>query len=327
MHGQMVGSGNDIAVMFPGQGAQYVGMGKALAENYGTAGKVFEEADRVLGFRLSEIIFNGPEDELTLTRNCQPAIYVASWAAFSVLREKMPQLRPSYYAGLSLGEYTAYTAAGAFTFEDGLRIVQKRGELMQKCAEENHGTMACIIGMPFEKVEEVCQSASRGNPVNVANINSPGQVVISGSAEGVRAASRMASQAGAKRVIELKVSGAFHSSLMQGAAEGLAEYLAGVRITDPETPVVTNVLAREVSDVQGIRKALADQITNPVRWCQSIQYMEEKCVGVFVECGCGNVLRGLLRRIVPGAAGLGIEGPDSLDKTVEALNRLCEERQ
>jgi len=319
----MVSSDTNIAILFPGQGAQYVGMGKALAEKYPAAKKIFNNADEALGFAISSIIFNGPEEELTFTKNSQPAIYATSWAAYNVLRENMPNLTVSYFAGLSLGEYTAYTAAGVFSFEDGLRLVRKRGELMQKSAEDNPGTMASVIGLPLEKVESICAESNEKHPVNVANINSPGQVVISGSQEGVSDASSKCSEAGAKRVIPLKVSGAFHSSLMRAAADGLHEHLAGIRMTAPKAPVVGNVLAREAKNVDEIKKTLAEQVTNAVRWQQSMEYLnKDKCVNIFIECGCGNVLRGLLKRISPETIALGIEDPDSLDKTIATLNGI-----
>ncbi len=321
MSNTMVEGKSNIAVIFPGQGAQYVGMGKALAEKYPVAENIFELADEILGFHISEMIFNGPEEELTLTKNSQPAIYITSWAAFSVLRERMPELKPSYYAGLSLGEYTAYTAAAAFNFEDGLKIVRKRGELMRKSAEKNPGTMASVMGLPLEKVEELCEKVNSRNPVNVANINSPGQIVISGSVEGVREASLKASEAGAKRVIELKVSGAFHSSLMQDAADGLSEYLSGIEISLPETPVISNVLAREAAGSEDMKNTLADQVTHSVRWQQSMEYINTFSTNIFIECGCGKVLRNLLKRIVPDAKAFGIEDPDSLETTIAALNQ------
>ncbi len=313
-------SKGNIAVLFAGQGAQYVGMGKTLSDEYSAAERVFRQADDVLGFPISDLIFSGPEEELTLTRNSQPAIYVTSWAAFSVLQERVPELKPSYYAGLSLGEYTAYAAGGAFGFEDGLKLVRRRGELMQECAEKHHGTMASVIGLPLRKVEELCEEANRNNPVNVANINSPGQIVVSGSVEGVGEVSRKASDAGAKRVIELKVSGAFHSSLMQDAADGLREYLKGVEISQPETPVISNVLAHDADGVDGIKRTLAEQIIHPVRWQQSMEYLSTKSTKTYIECGCGKVLRGLLKRTVGDVTALGVEDPDSLEKTVAALS-------
>ena len=313
----------NIAILFPGQGSQYVGMGKALFEKYPVVKEIFNSADEILGFNISSIIFNGPEEELTLTKNSQPAIYVTSWAAYSLLRDKIPSLSISYFAGLSLGEYTAYAASGAFSFEDGLRLVRKRGELMQKSAEDNRGTMASVMGLTLEKVEEICLEINRNHPVNVANINSPGQIVISGSIQGVLEASSKCSEAGAKRVIPLKVSGAFHSSLMRSAAEGLSNFLAGISIKEPSTPVVGNVLARETKNVEEIRKTLAEQVTNSVRWQQSMEYLNKNgCVNIFIECGCGNVLRGLLKRIVPEAISCGVEDSDSLDKTISIINEI-----
>ena len=313
----------NIAVLFPGQGAQYVGMGKSLAEKYTAVKDIFQNADEILGFGLSSLIFDGPEEELTLTKNSQPAIYVMSWAAYNVLRENIPNLKVAYFAGLSLGEYTAYTAAGVFGFEDGLRLVRKRGELMQKSAEDNPGTMASVIGLTLEKTESICSEATRKHPVNVANINSPGQIVISGTQEGVMEASSKCSEAGAKRVIPLKVSGAFHSSLMKSASDGLSGYLAGTKLKTPAIPVIGNVLARETESIDEIKKTLAEQVTHSVRWQQSMEYLnKEKCVNIFIECGCGNVLRGLLKRILPEAIAFGVEDPDSLDKTVASVNEI-----
>lgn len=307
------------AIVFPGQGAQHVGMGKDLYDAHAAARAVVDAANGVLGFDLRALMFDGPEHELTQTKNSQPAIYVASVAAWRVLAEQCPGLVPAAFAGLSLGEYTALHAAGSFSYEDGLRLVRKRGEAMQEAAERSTGTMASIIGLDEAAVRRVVEQANAAGLVDVANVNCPGQIVVSGSPEGVRAACAGAKAAGAGRAIELKVSGAFHSRLMEPAREALAAALAAAEIRAPKTPVIHNVSAAPATTPDAIRRRLADQCTAPVLWQASIERLIADGVTTFVEAGPGTVLQGLLKRIARSATGLGVQDAASLERTVAAL--------
>jgi [acyl-carrier-protein] S-malonyltransferase len=283
------------AFIFPGQGSQYVGMGKDLFLNSPEAKAVFDHADAILGFPLSKVCFEGPVDDLRQTRNTQPAIFVHSIAVSRILGHVVPDL----VAGHSLGEYSALVAAGAISFEDGLRIVRMRGELMQKAGENQKGTMAAIVGLDPEVVDHVCATASDTGIVQSANFNSPGQIVISGSIDGVRKAMELARTRGAKMAKELVVSGAFHSPLMQSAMDGLRTALERTRIVDAKIPVYTNVTAEPVTAASQIRDLLIRQITSPVRWEQTVRNMVRDGAGVFLEIGPGKVLQGLMKRIEP----------------------------
>lgn len=293
------------AFVFPGQGSQYVGMGKDLAASLPEAKKLFERADEVLGVPLSRICFEGPEDELRQTKNTQPAIFVHSLAVAGVLTDR----RADMAAGHSLGEYSALVFAGALSFEAGLKLVRLRGELMHQAGIEQPGTMAAVIGLDGDTVAEVCAAASSAGIVQPANFNSPGQVVISGSVAGVRAAMEGAKQKGAKLVKELSVSGAFHSPLMAPAQAGLKHALALAEIRDADIPVYANVTAEPVRDASSIRRLLLDQLTMPVRWEQSVARMATDGASEFVELGPGKVLQGLVKRI---AAGASTRGADTL---------------
>jgi len=313
-----------IAVLFPGQGAQHVGMAKALYEAFAPACAAIDTANDVLGFDLRALMFDGPENELTQTKNSQPAIYVASVAAWRTLIERVPGLAPAAFAGLSLGEYTALHAAGSFSYADGLRLVRTRGEAMQSASERSTGTMASIIGLDEETVRRVVAEASSAGVVTVANINCPGQIVVSGSPEGVQAAIAGAKAAGAGRAIELKVSGAFHSPLMQPAREVLAHALTGTDVRTPTATAIHNVSARPATDPDSIRRHLADQCTGSVLWQASIERLLADGATTFIEVGPGMVLQGLLRRIDRGATCLGVRDVESLDHAAAVLDELAE---
>jgi len=302
------------AVMFPGQGSQYVGMGKDVYERSAVAREFFDNADAILGFSLSTICFDGPEEELKQTRNTQPAIFVHSVAVWNILQMKDVAMA----AGHSLGEYSALVAAGALGFEDALRLVRTRGELMQKAGEENHGTMAAVIGLDPEIVGEVCCTAWKDGIVQAANFNSPGQIVISGSVTGVRKAMELAKSRGAKMVKELVVSGAFHSPLMQSARDGLRTALETTAIRDAQIPVYANVTAKPVYKAEEIRTMLEEQLTNPVRWWESVEHMIADGATMFLEVGPGKVLQGLVKRINTGIQASGLDRFDDVEKFILA---------
>ncbi len=289
-----------IAFVFPGQGSQAVGMGLELAQQSQAARAVFEAADEALGFALSDLCFNGPEEALRLTANTQPAILATSVAVLEALREKQPGFTPDFLAGHSLGEYSALVAAGALSFADAVKTVRARGQFMEEAVPAGQGAMAAVLGMERAALDEVCALVSAsGHPVQLANLNSPGQIVISGSAEGVRLAGEKAKEAGAKRVMPLNVSGPFHSKLMAPAAEKLSAVLDGVTIRDASVPVVANVSARPVTQAEEIKQSLIEQVAAPVLWEDSVQWMVQEGVTVFVEIGPGKVLSGLIKKIAP----------------------------
>ena len=306
-----------LAFLFPGQGAQAVGMGKALAEAHPAAREVFETADRVLGGGFTKLLWEGPEDELRKTVNAQPALLTHSIAALRLLENA--GLGPVVSAGHSLGEYSACVAAGAITFEDALRLVRTRGELMYRAGIEKPGTMAAILGLDGPVVEAACDEAAGAGIVRAANYNAPGQVVISGEIPAVEKACEIAKAKGARRAIRLEVSGAFHSPLMAGAAAGLGDALRKTEIRDGKTPVIANVSARPVRTAAEIRAALEAQLLGAVRWQESLSAMLASGVEGFVEVGTGKVLRGLLRTLDQDAASWNVEDPASLTATLEAL--------
>ncbi len=291
------------AYIFPGQGSQYVGMGKDLCEQFPVTRKYFEEADAILGISLSSICFNGPEEELKQTKNTQPAIFLHSVALWNLLSPS----DASMVAGHSLGEYSALVAAGALSFADAIRLVRLRGELMQTAGEENPGTMAAIVGLDADTVTAVAAEASAAGAVQPANFNSPGQIVISGSVSGVRTAMELAKARGAKLAKELVVSGAFHSPLMSSAKEKLKAALAAVEIRNAGIPVYANVTAAPVREAEEIRKLLVEQVTSPVRWEESLLNMSAAGATKFVEVGPGKVLQGLVKRTVSSAEISGID--------------------
>ena len=304
------------ALLFAGQGAQFVGMGKDLAEAHPTAKSVFAQAEEALGYGLSEICFSGPEEALVRTEHAQPAIYLVGWIALQLLREQSPSLAFEATAGLSLGEFTALAAADALGFEDGLRVVRRRGELMQDACEASSGGMAAIVGLDEENVRAVCEQAG----VYLANLNCPGQIVVSGDVDKMDAACEAAKAAGAKRAIPLPVAGAYHSLLMQPAQAGLAEALTMVGLQSPRVPVFSNVTGQAHGGADTIAATMVDQVTSSVRWEACIRAMIADGVTRFIELGPGTALTGFMRRIDRGLEVLSVGDNDSLAKTAEVLN-------
>jgi [acyl-carrier-protein] S-malonyltransferase len=297
-------TGERIGLLFPGQGSQAVGMGKDLAEAYPEARAVWQEADDALGFALSRLCWEGPEEELTLTRNAQPALLAHSAAAWAVLRARAGEVVCA--AGHSLGEFSAYHAAGSLSLADALRTVRRRGELMFESGQQRPGSMAAVLGLDDDVVEGVCASASaEGSVVVPANFNTPGQVVISGDAEAVQRAASMLMDAGARKVQPLNVSGAFHSPLMAVAEAGLQQQLDAVEFADPAFPVISNVTAHAVTSADDARRLLVEQLTSAVRWSYAVRTMLELGVTRFLEVGTGKVLTGMLKRIDASAGGMG----------------------
>lgn len=307
------------AYLFPGQGAQYPGMGKEFVESYPTARRMLEEADDILGRDLSSIILNGPEDKLTETRNSQTGIYVISIAILRVVEELFPELKPSICAGLSLGEYTAATAAGYLSFEQGLPLVQYRGQYMNDACEANQGTMAVILGLEGEAVEKLVKEAVLPNDLWAANFNCPGQVVISGTLKGIEKGAELAKQRGAKRVLPLPVHGAFHSGLMRQAQQRLAEHVLQVPLNANRSSLVMNVSGTIVNDPEEIRKQLIQQVASPVRWEQGVRAMEAQGIDLYIEMGPGKSLAGFNKRIGTAARTVSIEKIEDLKELEKIL--------
>ncbi len=311
------------AFLFPGQGSQQAGMGKGLADAFPAARAVFEEADRVLGFPLSRLCFDGPEEELKLTANTQPAVLTCSVAAYRVLEER--GARPDYVAGHSLGEYSALVAAGSLSLADAVVTVRKRGEAMQSAVPAGQGAMAAVLGLAADKVAAVCREAAQGEVVAPANLNSPDQIVISGHAAAVERAMEGAKAAGAKRAIRLPVSAPFHCALLQPAVAPLTQAFHRVTFHHLRIPLVTNVDADVITTAEQARDALLRQVPAPVRWEESIRKLAALGCDRFVEVGPGRVLTGLLRQIDRTLTGLNVEDVASLEKTLAALAGRAEE--
>ena len=291
-----------VGYLFAGQGSQYVGMGKDLFDSFAQAKAIFDQADKVLGFSLSDLCFNGPLEELTKTNNCQPAIVTMSIACWQAYLSKNPKI-DGYVAGLSLGEYSALVAAGALNFQDAVYLVRLRGQFMEEEAAAHPGKMLSVIGLDLAKVKEICAEVK----AEVANINCPGQIVISGSSESIAQAQILAKEKGAKLAVVLEVSGAFHSSFMQGACLKLARELEKINISVPKFPVICNVTGKPVSTVQEIKQNLIQQVSASVLWEDSMKLILSKGVVNFIEFGPGKVLKGLMRRIDSNVQVINIE--------------------
>jgi [acyl-carrier-protein] S-malonyltransferase len=306
-----------IAFVFPGQGSQAVGMGRAFSETSGAAKRVFEEANDALGFDLRRVMFEGPETDLALTANTQPAVLTASVAAAAACAER--QLSPALAAGHSLGEYSALVVAGALRLADAVRVVRRRGELMQEAVPVGTGAMAAIMGVGADVVEQVCADAAQGEVVEIANVNSEQQIVIAGHRTAVERAVALAKERGGRKSVLLPVSAPFHCALMAPAAEGLRAALADVTVSDPTIPVVRNVdggVTRRAADVVPF---LLRQVASPVRWTECVQRLAAEGATAFVEVGPGRVLTGLVKRIVEDTRTAAVEDPAGLDKALAAL--------
>ncbi len=307
----------NIAFVFPGQGSQYVGMGKELCQQFSCASKVFAEAEDALGFALSQLCFAGPEAELKLTENTQPAILTASIAALRVL-EAETALRPALVAGHSLGEYSALVAVGALRFADAVKVVRERGRLMQQAVPAGSGAMAVILGLTMDAVRAICADASQGEVVAPANDNGGGQIVIAGSKNAVTRAMSLAKERGAKRALDLPVSAPFHCQLMRPAADGLKEILRDVAVQPFAVGVVTNVEAEVNRDASRVKTLLIEQAVQPVRWQESIMKISQLGCGRALEIGPGKVLKGLIKRIAPALETDNFEAPPDLARMVFA---------
>ena len=307
-----------IAFLFPGQGSQAVGMGKELAALYPVARQTFDEADSALGHKLSQLCFEGPEEKLRLTEITQPAILTMSVAAQRVLREK--GVSPKFVAGHSLGEYSAHVAAGSLDFADAVRTVRNRGKYMQEAVPVGQGAMAAVLGMPLAEVERICKQAAQDDICSPANINSPEQIVISGSKPAVERAAELAKAGGAKRAIMLPVSAPFHCALMQPAQDRLGKDLQNLTFHRPQLPLVKNVDGELTQDSEVARQALVSQVTGAVQWVKSMQTLIAQGVEFFIEVGPGKVLCGLLRQIDRSKPFANVEDEASLGKTLAAIS-------
>ncbi|MBI3986371.1 MAG: ACP S-malonyltransferase [Lentisphaerae bacterium] len=303
------------AVVFAGQGAQGIGMGAELAVAYPECRALFDRAGEILGYDLGALCFKGPESELIRSDRCQPAVFVVGAAACAALMKEKPGFAAEGMAGLSLGEWTALYAAGAVSFDDALRILEARGRFMQEACREHEGAMTSVIGLTPESLKPVCASAG----VEMANLNSPEQTVLSGPKKGIEAAEQLAAQAGAKKVIRLNVAGAFHSSLMASAAGRLAEVLAKVPIQTPRVPVISNVTGQPHGAPDAIRQTMVKQVTSSVQWIACIQWFQSRGVTRYVECGPGRVLSGLIKRTAAASVQCNVQDKASLQKALTAL--------
>ena len=309
-----------IAFVFPGQGSQSAGMGKALHDSFESVRAVFAEADAVLGFPLCQLCFQGPDEQLKLTENTQPAILAVSTAVFRVLSDA--GARPDFVAGHSLGEYSALVAANSLSLADALRVVRKRGTYMQESVPVGQGAMAAILGMTADQVEALCREASQGEVLSPANLNTPSQIVIAGTEAAVGRALELAKSRGARKAVSLPVSAPFHCALMQPAQERLAKDLGQISFRNPEYPLINNADVAEVRSSEGIADSLTRQVCSPVRWTESIQNLIGAGVQLFVEVGPGKVLSGLIRQIDRTVKTANVEDPKSLEQTLEVIKSL-----
>ena len=306
---------SNTALIFSGQGAQSVGMGRDLAEAYPECKAIYDKADEVLGFSLSSVCFEGPEEKLKRSDSCQPAIFVTSTVCRKALALEAGDIPVTATAGLSLGEWSALHEAGALTFEDTLRVLEARGRFMQEACDSTDGGMVSVIGLEMSRLEAICTETG----VGIANLNSSAQTVLSGAKDAIDKAAAMATEAGAKRALVLNVAGAFHSPMMAPAAERLEAVLADVEISEPVVPVLSNVTGAPHTDPAAIRREMISQVTCPVKWLSCVEWMQGNGVTSYIECGPGRVLTGLIKRIDGGAALYNIQDAASLGKTVEAL--------
>jgi [acyl-carrier-protein] S-malonyltransferase len=311
-----------MAFVFPGQGSQEVGMGRALADAFAAAREIFEEVDDALAQNLSKLVFEGPDDELRLTENAQPALMAVSMAVMRTLAAEggfSLDGNADYVAGHSLGEYSALAAAGAFGLGDAARLLKTRGRAMQEAVPVGEGAMAALLGLDLDAAREVAEAAAQGEVCQAANDNAPGQVVVSGHAAAVERALEIAKEKGARRAILLPVSAPFHCSLMAPAADVMAEALEKTEINAPAVPLVANVTAESVADPDTIRRQLVEQVTGAVRWRESVLYMKDKGVDRLVEAGAGKVLSGLARRIDRELTGVALNGPDDIEEFLKSV--------
>ncbi|QAS51031.1 ACP S-malonyltransferase [Halobacillus litoralis] len=305
----------NIAYVFPGQGSQEVGMGQAMYESYPSVKKLFDQADEALGYSLTTLMFEGPSEELTKTENAQPALLLNSIAIQEVLQEE--GVEPGMTAGHSLGEYSALVASGSLSPMDALQLVHVRGKLMEEAYPTGKGTMAAVLGLSQEEIEEVLRNFDGETAVDLANINCPGQIVISGTKEGVEQASQQLSEKGAKRVLPLNVSGPFHSRLMKSASDDFADYLSKTTIQDADIPVYANVTASPVTEAEKIETLLIEQLYSPVRFQQILEAFAEENVDAIVEVGQGKVLSGLVRKVKRRMKTFSVQDPDSLQSFID----------
>lgn len=306
-----------IAFIFPGQGSQYPGMGKEIAETYPEAMDIFKIADERLGYSLSDLCFNGPEEKLRLTYYTQPALLTTSIAITEAFKKS--GIKADFTAGHSLGEYSALVYAEAISFADAVWLVEKRGKYMAEAVPPGQGTMAAVLGLPEENIDALCKEASKVALVEPANYNCPGQIVVSGKTEGIKEVIRIAKEFGAKRAMELAVSGPFHSSLLEGASLNLLKSMDQVTFYDPKVKVIANVSAQEVKTKEEIKNALFTQVNNSVKWEQSVRYMISQGVDTFIELGSGKVLSGLVRKISNEVKTFNVENLESMEKTISEL--------
>lgn len=307
--------GKRAVLLFAGQGAQSVGMGRDLSDEFDVARELFAQADEQLGFALTDTMFNGPASELTRTSICQPALYTHGLACLALLKSQVPDLEIAGVAGLSLGEFTAHAAAGTFDFATGLDLVAKRGSFMEEATSATEGSMAALIGGEENDIRRLAEECD----IDVANFNAPGQIVVSGAKEGIAKAVASAEEFGIRIAQELEVAGAYHSRLMMPAQEKLAAVLAGLELNTPSLPVTCNVEGREVSEAADIRKTLEAQVSGSVRWSDCVQHFIDQGEELFIELGPGRVLAGLMRRIDRSKTALSFSDVEGLEKTVEAL--------